>query len=209
MKYQIEGYYFITDANLTRNGIIKDIKSAIRAGVKIFQYREKNKSALFMYQEAMEIRTLIKDGIFVINDRVDIALAVNADGVHIGQDDLPLSITRRLLGDKKIIGVTVHNCEQAIRAEKEGADYVAVSPIFKTMTKPDAQEPVGLKILAEVKDAVSIPVVAIGGINLENVPMVVKAGADAICAISSVITKENPEVEIEKFQNIFNNMEEK
>ncbi|HPO52680.1 MAG TPA: thiamine phosphate synthase [bacterium] len=203
MKYQIKGYYFITDSSLTRNGIIEDIRCALRAGVKIFQYREKNKSALAMYQEGMEIRNLIKDGIFIINDRLDIALAVDADGVHIGQDDLPVSITRRLLGDKKIIGVTVHSCEQAIEAEKNGANYLAVSPVFKTATKPDAQSPVGLKVLAEVRAAVSVPVVAIGGITLENAPSVIKAGADAVCAISAVLKSKDVFTEIQKFLNLF------
>ncbi|MGB9643448.1 MAG: thiamine phosphate synthase [Candidatus Ratteibacteria bacterium] len=203
MKYPIKGYYFITDSNLTRNGIIEDIKSALMAGVEIFQYREKQKSSLYMYQEAMEIKKLLEGKIFIINDRVDIVLAVDADGVHIGRDDLPISITRRLLGDKKIIGVTVHNCAQAIEAEKNGADYLAVSPVFKTTTKPDAQSPVGLKVLAEVRAAVSVPVVAIGGITLENAPAVIKAGADAVCAISAVLRAEDVFAEIQKFLKMF------
>jgi thiamine-phosphate pyrophosphorylase len=205
----IKGYYFITDSNLTKAGITNDIKSAIDAGVKIFQYREKNKATRLMYEEALEIRNLIKQGLFIVNDRVDIALAVDADGVHIGQNDLPLSITRRIMGKKKIIGVTVHDLEQAIEAEKNGADYIAVSPIFQTTTKLDAESPVGIETLKQIKKIISVPVVAIGGINLKNALGVVNAGADAICAISAVVTKDDVKGEILKFQNLFLKREEK
>ncbi|MCM8759836.1 MAG: thiamine phosphate synthase [Candidatus Omnitrophica bacterium] len=205
MREFVKGYYFITDAKLSRNGIFEDVKAAIKAGVKIFQYREKNKSTREMLYEALELRKLINDGVLIINDRVDIAIAAGADGVHIGQDDMPVSITRRLIGIDKIIGVTVHNLLQAQEAEKEGADYIAVSPIFHTTTKLDAENPVGVQIISEIKKFVCLPAVAIGGITLENAKEAIEAGADAICAISAVLTKNNVEEEIRKFQKLFNN----
>lgn len=203
MKNKIKGYYFITDSSLSQQGIINDVLCALKAGVSIIQYREKNCSTRKMYEEATELRKIIKDALFIINDRVDIALAVDADGVHIGQDDLPVSITRRIIGKDKIIGVTVHTVEQAVDAERNSADYIAVSPIFFTSTKPDALSPVGLNLLKKVKENVSVPVVAIGGITLENAQDVVKTGADAICAISAVLKAKNVTDEIKKFQNLF------
>ncbi len=203
MNKKIRGYYFITDSGLSRNGTINDVLCALNAGVSIIQYREKNSSTLKMYNEAFELRKLVKDALFIINDRIDICLAVNADGVHLGQDDLPVSITRRIIGKDKIIGVTVHSVEEAIEAEKKGTDYIAVSPIFFTNTKPDAQSPVGLKVLGEVKLAVSVPVVAIGGITLENASAVVRVGADAVCAISAVLKADDVTGEIKKFQQLF------
>ncbi|MCX7706245.1 MAG: thiamine phosphate synthase [bacterium] len=204
MREFIKGYYFITDSHISIRGIFEDVKAAINAGVRIFQYREKDKSTREMFHEAMELRKLIKIGLLIINDRIDIALAVDADGVHIGQDDMPVSITRRLVGKNKIIGVTVHTLRQALKAEREGADYIGVSPIFKTTTKPDAQKPVGVEIISELKGYLHIPIVAIGGITLKNAKDVVCAGADAICAISAVLTKEDVETEIRKFQSLFN-----
>lgn len=205
----IHGYYFITDSNLSRNGIFEDVKSAIRAGVSIVQYREKDKSTRAMYDEALKLREMIHSGIFIINDRVDIAVAVDADGVHIGENDMPVSITRRMLGAEKIIGVTVHTLQEAIKAKKEGADYIGISPIFQTTTKPDAKEPVGVSVISEIKRNVFLPVVAIGGITLENATEVIKAGADAICAISAVLKEEDVEKEIRKFQKLFESREER
>lgn len=200
---EIKGYYFITDSSLSRNGIIKDVLCALNEGVNIIQYREKTSSTRKMYDEALKLRKLIKDALFIVNDRIDICLAVDADGVHIGQEDLPFSITRSIIGKNKIIGVSVHSVNEAIEAEKNGVDYIAVSPIFPTGTKPDAKLPVGLGVLSEVKSSVSIPVVAIGGITLENALDVIGAGADAICAISAVLNLEDVAFEIRKFQKLF------
>jgi len=200
---RIKGYYFITDAGLSRQGNIVDVKSAVLAGVKIVQYRAKGAETKEMYEEAAALRKICKNTIFLINDRVDIALAVNADGVHLGQSDMPYQVARKLLGKKKIIGVTVHNLKQAKEAEKRGADYIGLSPIFKTSTKPDAKNPVGIELIKKIKKYVHLPIVAIGGINLLNAPQVIAAGADCVCAISAVITKRNVKQEIEKFQELF------
>jgi thiamine-phosphate pyrophosphorylase len=124
---------------------------------------------------------------------VDIALAVDADGVHVGQDDMPAPLARKLMGPGKIIGVSVDNVEQALQAERDGADYLGAGPIFATPTKPDAAPPIGLDGLAEICRRVSIPVVAIGGITAENAGAVIAAGADGVAVVSAVVAAENVE----------------
>ena len=196
--------YFITDSKLTRKTVLEDVKSAIKAGVKIIQYREKEKSAREMIEDAKKIGKLCRENniLFIINDRIDIALAVNADGVHLGNEDIPYSIARKLLGSKKIIGLTVHNIQEAMEAEKIGADYIGVSPIFETKTKLDAGKPAGLKLIKDVKKEVKIPLVAIGGIDENNLKSVLKAGAKSIAIISAIITKDDVEKECKKFKEI-------
>ncbi|MGB9596312.1 MAG: thiamine phosphate synthase [Candidatus Poribacteria bacterium] len=195
------GLYFITDRNLTKKTIISDVISAINAGVKMIQYREKELSTREMYQEAKVIREITREKkvILIINDRIDIALAVDADGVHIGQDDMPFEIARKILGEDKIVGLTVHNTEEAILGEKLGADYFGVSPIFATTTKKDAGKPAGIELIKKVKNTVKTPLVAIGGINYENVDEVLKTGIVNIAVISAIVTSENVEEECKKF----------
>jgi len=199
----MKGYYFITDAKTSRAGNLNDVKNAVRANVEVVQYREKYKNTHQMYEEAVKLRAICKDIKFLINDRVDIALAVDADGVHLGNDDLPFSVARKLLGKNRIIGVTAHNLKEAQAAEKLGADYLGVSPIFLTTTKPDAGKPAGLELIRQIKKNVSLPIVAIGGINLSNAKDVVNAGADSLCAISAVVSAADVKAEIEKFQALF------
>jgi len=196
-------FYFITDSRLTKKGIIKDVKSAIDAGVKIIQYREKDKSTKEMISEAAKIKDICKEkAIFLINDRVDVALSVNADGVHLGSEDIPYNMARILLGHDKIIGLTVHNIEEAIYAETIGANYVGASPIFKTTTKLDAGKAAGLKLIKDIKKKIDIPIVAISGIDLYNIKDVIEAGADSAVAISAVVTKDDVTKECEKFINM-------
>jgi len=191
--------YFITDSKLTKKTILDDIKAAIAAGVKIIQYREKDKSTKERIQEAEKIKELCNNkAILLINDRIDIALAVDADGVHLGNEDTPYEEARNLLKDK-IIGLTIHNKEEAIQAEKLGADYIGVSPIFETKTKLDAGPAAGLKLIEDVKNAVTIPRVAIGGINLDNIDSVIQAGATSAAVISAIITKDDVEAECKKY----------
>ncbi len=199
----MRGYYFITDALSSRAGNVSDVRSAVAAGVEIVQYRNKTASTNELYKEALILRQICKNKIFIINDRVDIALSVNADGVNLGQDDLSCSIGRKLLGVEKVIGVTVHSVRQALEAQNSGADYIAVSPIFKTATKRDAGKPVGVELISEIKKRIRIPVVAIGGITLDNAEEVITAGADCLCAISGVVAKRNVKNEIKKFQKLF------
>ena len=197
--------YFITNSKLTKKTVFEDVKSAIKAGVKIIQYREKEKSTREMIEEALQIKELCKNkAMFLINDRVDIALAVKADGIHLGQDDIPYKIARSLLG-KKIIGLTVRNVEEAIQAKKLGADYISAGPIFETKTKLNAGPAVGIKLIEDIKKSINIPFVAIGGINLENIDDVIKAGATSVAAISAIITKDDVEDECRKFINKLKN----
>jgi thiamine-phosphate pyrophosphorylase len=155
-----------------------------------------------MVKEASRIKKICRNkAIFIINDRVDVALAVDADGIHIGQTDLPLQIARTLLGRKKIIGVTVHNQAEARLAAKQGADYLAISPIFKTTTKCDAGKACGPKMI-QIINQYGLPTVAIGGITKSNCPEVLKAGADFVVGISSVLAKGSVYEEVIAFNNI-------
>lgn len=203
MISRIKGYYFITDSGLSRSGNIEDVKAAVRSGVKVVQYRNKHASSRQMFVEALQLRDICKDIVFIVNDRVDIALAVGADGVHLGQDDLPCPSARRLLGKSRLIGVTVRTIQEAEKALADGADYIAAAPVFATSTKTDAGKPVGTGFVRELKKVYKVPVAAIGGITLENAKSVVGAGADSICAISCVVTKEDAAAEIRKFQKLF------
>lgn len=203
----ISGYYFITDEKLSKAGNVSDVKSAVSAGVKVVQYRNKCGSTKEMYDEAVKLKEICrkKNVIFLINDRIDIAIASDSDGVHIGQDDMPYSVARKILGKSKIIGVTVHNIKEAKVAEKLDVDYLGVSPVFSTGTKSDAGKPCGISLLKKIKSGINgtIPVVAIGGINLSNAGEVISAGADGLCAISATVTKNNVKKEIKKFQKLF------
>ncbi len=196
-------FYFITDSHLTRKGTVEDVEAALRAGCRIIQYREKEKSTLKMVEEARALKELCKGkAIFLVNDRLDVALAVDADGVHIGQDDMPFETARRLLGPRKIIGLTVHNLGEALDAQNQGADYIGLSAIYSTTTKKDAGAGQGPNLIRKVKPSVSIPVVVIGGIKKVHVPELVAAGADAIVAISAVLQVENVEDAVKEFRDM-------
>jgi thiamine-phosphate pyrophosphorylase len=198
----MKGYYFITDDLLSIGGTASDVEKAVAAGVGVIQYRNKSAGTRVLYDEARLMRDLCAGtrSRFIVNDRIDIALAVDADGVHIGQDDMPYGLARKLIGRGKIIGVTVHNAGEALEAEMMGADYLGVSPVFVTTTKPDAGVACGVELLREIRRACKIPIVAIGGIDITNVERVIEAGADMVCAISAVVTKPDVFAEIEKFQ---------
>ncbi|HID71688.1 MAG TPA: thiamine phosphate synthase [Thermoplasmata archaeon] len=203
-------FYFINDSRLTKKGNRSDVENALRAGCKIIQYREKNKCTKDMVEEAEELRRLCENrAFFLVNDRVDVALAVDAHGVHLGQDDMPFKIARKLLGEEKIIGLTVHNLEEARAAEEMGADYVGLSPIFPTKTKEDAGQAQGLELVRRVCPQISIPVVAIGGITKENVKSVIEAGADGVAAISAVVCAKDVYKEVSDFIKIIKRNKEK
>jgi thiamine-phosphate pyrophosphorylase len=199
----VKGYYFITDSGLSRAGNLSDVAQAEACGIRIVQYRNKTADTLAMYQEAVRLRQICQKALFLVNDRIDIALAAGANGVHLGQSDMPYQAARRLLGPEKVIGITVHNLAEALRAEKAGADYLGVSPIFATSTKSDAGKPAGIALIEEIRGRIDIPLIAIGGINLANAPQVIEAGADGLCAISAVVTREDVSAEIRKFQELF------
>jgi len=200
----VRGYYFITAASLSRAGNGSDVAAAVAAGVRVVQYRQKQgRTRGDLVAEARQLRQLCRHTRFLVNDRVDLALEVGADGVHLGQGDLPCPEARRILGRQKIIGVTVHTVAEALAAQAGGADYLGVSPIFATGTKADAGAPTGVALLAEIRRRVTLPLVAIGGITLANAPAVIGAGADGVCAIGAVVTKADVGGEIEKFQRLF------
>ena len=199
----MKGYYFITDSGLSRAGNIRDVMQAAGCKVEVVQYRNKNAETREMYVEALHLREICRDLTFLINDRIDIALAVDADGVHLGQSDMPCATARKVLGREKVIGVTVHNLSEALEAERLGADYLGVSPIFKTATKTDAGKPAGITLIEEIRQQVDIPLIAIGGINHSNAPVVIRAGADGLCAISCVVASSDVAAQIKRFQDLF------
>jgi thiamine-phosphate pyrophosphorylase len=201
--HAINGYYFVTGGVVSSRGDAYDVRQAMRCGVSAVQYRNKYGSAKIFYEEALKLRCLCRGALFIINDRIDIALAVGADGVHIGQDDIPLKAARKILGTKKIIGVSVSTYGQALKACRDGADYLGVGPVYSTTTKLDAEKPTGTKLVARIRKDLGIPIVAIGGITLSNASRVIAAGADAICAISSVVTKPDVAGQIRAFQSLF------
>jgi thiamine-phosphate pyrophosphorylase len=201
----MKGYYFITDASCSALGNVRDVEQAARAGVRLIQYRNKTASTRDLYDEASQLKALCSESgsRLIINDRIDIAMSVDADGVHIGQSDLPYVDARRLLGDRKIIGVSVRSVEEALQAWRMGADYVGVGPIFSTSTKADDGEPCGLDTLKAIRRTCGIPIAAIGGIDLTNVRKVIESGADMVCAISAVVSSADVAAEIRKFQKEF------
>lgn len=166
------------------------VMAALEAGIRWIQYREKNETRRVIYKEALRLRQLTVEfgASLIVNDYADIAAAVEADGVHLGQDDLPLKEARKIMGER-IIGISTHSLSEAMKAERDGADYIGFGPIFQTSTK-DAGEPKGVSVLEEIKRNVSVPVVAIGGVSLENLGSVLYAGADAVAVASAILRGE-------------------
>ncbi|MFA0758101.1 MAG: hypothetical protein PVTTEEND_001911 [Candidatus Fervidibacter sp.] len=200
----IAGLYVITDRFVNPHRSHIDLaRAAVEGGASVVQLRDKTATTRQLLEWAQTIRQLTwrTATLFLVNDRVDIALAVDADGVHVGDEDLPVPIARRLLGAGKIIGRSVANEEEALRALSEGADYVSIGSVFRTATKPDAGEPVGLSMVRRVRQVLppDYPLVAIGGITLQNAPLVWEAGADAIAVISAIANAENPLEAVQQF----------
>jgi thiamine-phosphate pyrophosphorylase len=188
--------YVVTDAQLSRGRSHREvIDAAIRGGATIVQYREKSASTRQMIDEALELRDLCRARSvpFIVNDRVDVALAVDADGVHVGQDDMPASLARKLIGHSKILGVSAENSEQARAAIADGADYVGAGAIFATETKADANKPIEIPGLLKIARACTIPMVGIGGINVSNAASVIRAGAAGIAVVSAIVSADDVE----------------
>ena len=198
------GLYVITDQNLIPKNKLSDyIEESIKGGAKVIQYRAKDKTSKEMYKEAVLIKRLCsKYNIpFIVNDRIDIALAVNSDGVHIGQEDLDVEVVRRLIGFNKILGLSTKNLEQVIQANYLPVDYIGFGSVFPTRTKKDTVN-VGLDLL---KDAISLsihPVVAIGGINEKNIQNVLKTGCKHIAVVSAVFKNKNIKENVEILSKI-------
>jgi len=185
--------YLVTDRKLLgERDLAQSIELAIQGGVSLVQLREKSISTKEFLSLAMRVKEITSkyEIPLIINDRLDIALAVDAEGLHVGQDDLPMLKARELLGPDKIIGVSARTLEEALLAEKQGADYLGVGAVFRTSTKSDAKE-VSLEQLEYIKKSVSIPVVAIGGINSGNVQQVKVTGIDGISVVSAILVQDN------------------
>ena len=179
--------YVVTDRISAGRTESEIAKAAFEGGADVVQLRMKDCSDSEMLEEAK----LIKDHadassrLFIVNDRLDIAIASDADGLHLGQNDVSVHEARLALGEEKLIGVTVHNVEEAVKAENDGADYVSVGSIFKTHVKSDAMQNLGLDAIYLIREAVEIPVIAIGGINRGNIQDVIRAGADGAAVVSA------------------------
>lgn len=173
--------------------LIQVMEEAILGGVDIIQLRDKYSSKKEVLRKAKLLKELTQkyDIPLIINDHIDVAVAVDADGIHIGQDDLPLEEARKIIGKNKIIGISTHEIEEAREAQNNGADYIGVGPIFPTKSKVDVVDPVTTKYIEEVVKEITIPFVAIGGIKLHNVDQVLDAGATRICAISEIVGNED------------------
>ena len=202
MKAKIDySVYLVTDDNcLKGRSLLECVEAALKGGVTLVQYRLKNGDGGVMYTEALKLKALCdKYSVpLIINDRLDIAMAVGAAGVHLGQDDLPCSVARRILGDDYIIGVSAHNPQEAVKAVEDGADYLGCGAVFGSATKTNVSE-LGLTNLKAIRKAVNVPMVGIGGVNSSNYPLVRQTGAEGAAIISGILAADDIEAEVRKF----------
>lgn len=190
MSFTLPKIYPITDALISGMSHAEQIELLASGGASLIQLREKRASPREFYEAALEaMLTAGRLGVqIIINDRVDVAVAVKADGVHLGQDDLPPDRARLLLGDSRIIGFSTHTLEQALAAESAPVDYVAIGPVFQTSTKERPDPVVELETVGEVRRRISKPLVAIGGVTLDTARSVIEAGADSVAVISDLLS---------------------
>lgn len=186
----LTGLYVILDPSISPNRPLLDVLSAsAQAGAKLFQYRNKTASMKVAYEEALALRKITHElgVVFIVNDRCDLALAVDADGVHLGQGDLPIPYARKVIGPNKLIGLSTHNAEQVAAGSTVGADYLGFGPIFTPGSKPDHDPVVGMAGLKVIRELTRLPIFAIGGITLNNVEDVIRAGANGVAVISAIL----------------------
>lgn len=187
--------YLVTDRSLSLGrSLVEVVEEAVKSGVTMVQLREKDCSSLEFYQEATALKRLLKPYKIplIINDRLDIALACDAEGLHIGQSDLPFSIARQLLGENKIIGLSVECLKDAQEANKLDVDYIGISPVFSTPTKTDTAMAVGIEGVRKITRQSVHPAVGIGGINKNNAEDIIKAGAEGISVVSAIMSAYEP-----------------
>lgn len=198
------GLMYVTDDSIRDDKLFFSIlEAALRGGANSIQLREKNNNTLSFYHRAVTTENLCKkyNIPLIINDRLDIALAVNAHGLHIGQKDIPFAIARKILGKDKIIGLSVSNEIQAIEANELDVDYIGLSPVFATKTKTtDLDIPLGIEGLKKIRNLSNKPIICIGGIDICNTIDLIANGADGIAVISSISKAENPELETTKLR---------
>ncbi len=194
-------YCLTSEKHSNNRSNIKVVEQMIAAGIEIIQYREKEKDMRVKYNECQKIKKMTaRAGVdLIINDHVDLALLVDADGIHLGQKDLPVTEVKKLVGEDMIIGLSTHSPQQAQAAVKKDVDYIGVGPIFETSTKKDVCDPVGFEYLEFVVENINIPFVTIGGIKEHNVEMVNKRGANCIAMITEIVGADNIQ---EKIKNI-------
>ena len=197
--------YLVTDNSENEERFLKTIEEAILGGVTVVQIREKTADTLDFYNLALKVKEITtKYNVpLIINDRVDVALAIDADGVHVGQSDMPCEITRKLIGENKILGVSAATVDEAVKAEKDGADYIGTGAVFPTSTKADA-ESVTKEELVNIVKSINIPVVAIGGITQNNANELKDTGIAGLSVVSAIMGADNPKKASEKLLNIFN-----
>ncbi len=203
----MQGVYLVTDRGLCRNRPLQEIVlQAIQGGVAYIQLREKELSTRDFVEEAVAVKKMLAPHQvpLIINDRIDVALACGADGIHIGQEDMPYPTARRLLGEKAIIGLSVETWADVEAAELLAVAYIGVSPVFATPTKTDTKEPWGLAGLKKIKSFSRHPVVAIGGIHETNARDVVAAGADCLAVVSAICSADDPAAATRKILMSFN-----
>ena len=195
--------YLVTDYRIPFNELLEKTKEALIGGVSIVQYRAKNKETKEMYKEAGALKKLCDEfgALFLVNDRIDVALAVKAHGVHIGQDDMEVSIVREIMPKDAIIGVTVHNKEEALKAIKDGADNLGVGALFLTNSKDDATL-MTLETLREIKSVSNIPLYGIGGITPYNLNKDILENLDGVAVISALSNSDNIREKSKEFLNI-------
>jgi thiamine-phosphate pyrophosphorylase len=192
---RIGRFHVVTDTVLqTCHSHVQLATLAIAGGADTIQLREKSGSTKEMINAAEQMQAICRNAgvTFVVNDRVDVAIAAGADGVHLGQDDFPIRLARKLLGEKAIIGGSAGTMEEARKCLSEGADYVGFGPVYATGSKADAGPAGGLELLRHVAETIPLPIIAIGGITMANAPLVMKAGAHGIAVISAVCCQDDP-----------------
>ncbi|MDQ3227643.1 MAG: thiamine phosphate synthase [Chloroflexota bacterium] len=187
--------YYVADPEQTERDFLALVAAALSGGATSLQLRAKHMSGREMYDLALRLRDrcAAAGALFFVNDRVDVAIASSADGVHVGVHDLPLLATRRLIGPDMTLGYSPLNMDDAIAAKSGGADYVGLGPVFGTVSKSDAQPKLGLSALAEQIQAAGLPSVGIGGIDIDNAASVIRAGADGIAVISAIQHADHPQ----------------
>ncbi len=187
--------YLVTDRSFSRGRPTREIvQAALRGGVSVVQLREKDLDTRDFYREGLKIRDLLKSwgAPLIVNDRIDIALALDADGVHLGKSDMPVAIARKILGHGKLIGLSLNTIDDLDDPDVAYADYLAVSPVFLTQTKTDTAPAWGLDGLRTARTQTDKPLVAIGGISVENVKSVIAAGADCVAVVTAIVSADDP-----------------
>ncbi len=196
--------YLVTDSELLKGrNFYECIEEAIKGGVTTIQLREKNASGKDFLTKALKLREITKQHNikFIINDRIDIAMICDADGVHLGQNDINIKHARTLLGNDKIIGISTNNLEEAKIAKKDGADYIGVGAMFSTKTKQDTR-PISIELAKKIREEIDIPMVLIGGINLDNVYKLRVINSDGYAIVSAILKSKDIYLETKKWKNV-------